>query len=42
MTTLFKLIHECHYKHDDIDNHPRKYVESVEASNGEKVIGKVG
>jgi hypothetical protein len=42
MTTLFKFIHKRHNQHDDIDNHARKYVESVETSNSEKVIGKVG
>ncbi len=42
MTSFFKLVGNGHDQHDNIDNHTREYVESMETGNGKEVVGEIG
>jgi hypothetical protein len=42
MTSLFKLIHQSHDQHNNINDHPAKYVEAMKTSYGKKEVGKIG
>ena len=42
MSALLKFIHKGHDQHNNIDDYPREYMETMESGDGKEIVGKVG